>query len=83
MGAVLSLLNSIERDAKLLLSARALRSFIGGLVSVILTIYLSKLGVLPLTMGILFTATSFFAAVRSLVEVCWRTDSEGNHSYCF
>jgi len=68
MGAVLSLLNSIERDAKLLLSARALRSFIGGLVSVILTIYLSKLGVLPLTMGILFTATSFFAAVRSLVE---------------
>lgn len=68
MNEVFSLLSSLDRDAKLLLSARAMRSFIGGLVSVIFTIYLSKLGVLPLTMGLLFTVTSFFAAVRSLVE---------------
>jgi len=68
MSEVLSLLGSLERDAKLLISARALRSFIGGLISVIFTIYLSKLGVLPLTMGFLFTVTSFIAAIRSLVE---------------
>ena len=68
MSEVISLLNSLERDAKLLISARALRSFIGGLMSVVFTIYLSKLGVLPLTMGFLFTVTSSFAAVRSLIE---------------
>lgn len=68
MSDVFSLLSSLERDAKLLISARALRSFIGGLVSVIFTIYLSKLGVLPLTMGFLFTVTSFIAAIRSFFE---------------
>ena len=68
LSEVLSLLGSLERDAKLLISAKALRSFIGGLVSVIFTIYLSKLGVLPLTMGFLFTVTSFITAIRSLVE---------------
>ncbi|RLG53665.1 MAG: hypothetical protein DRO00_03415 [Thermoproteota archaeon] len=68
MSEVFSLLGPLERDAKLLISARALRSFIGGLVSVIFTIYLSKLGVLPLTMGFLFTVTLFIAAIRSLVE---------------
>jgi len=68
MNEVISLLNSLERDAKLLILAQALRSFIGGLVSVIFTIYLSKLGVLPLTMGLLFTTTTSFAAVRNLIE---------------
>ncbi len=68
MSRVLSLLSSLERDAKLLISARALRSFIGGLISVIFTIYLSKLGVQPLTMGLLFTVTTSIAAARSLVE---------------
>ncbi|MCK4952861.1 MFS transporter [Candidatus Bathyarchaeota archaeon] len=68
MSEVVSLLTSLKRDAKLLISAQALRSFIEGLLSVIFTIYLSKLGVLPLTIGLLFTVSISFAAVRSLFE---------------
>ncbi|MFH2111441.1 MAG: MFS transporter [Candidatus Bathyarchaeota archaeon] len=68
MSGSLGVLRSLDRDAWILLSTRALRSFSASILSVSLAIYLSKLGASSLTLGLLFTATSLFAAVRSLPE---------------
>jgi len=68
MSDSLGVLKSLDRDSWILLSTRALRSFSASILSVSLAIYLSKLGASSLTLGLLFTGTSLFAAVRSLPE---------------
>jgi len=68
MSAGSGVLKVLDRDAWILLSTRALRSFSASILSVSLAIYLSKLGASSLTLGLLFTATSLFAAIRSLPE---------------
>lgn len=68
MSKSLGVFRSLDRDSWILLSTRALRSFSASILSVSLAIYLSKLGASSLTLGLLFTGTSLFAAVRSLPE---------------
>ena len=68
MSGSSGILGSLDRDAWVLLATRALRSFSAAALSVSLAIYLSKLGADSLTLGLAFTGTSLFAALRSLPE---------------
>ena len=58
----------MNRDARILVLTRALRSFSAAILSVSFTIYLSKLGASSVTLGIVFTGISLFSAVRSFLE---------------
>jgi MFS family permease len=64
----LSFFSVMNRDARILVLTRALRSFSAAILSVSFTIYLSKLGASSVTLGIVFTGISLFSAVRSFLE---------------
>ncbi len=64
----LSVLKDIPRDAKILVSTNALRSFSVAVINVSFSIYLSKLGASPIDIGLTFTGISLFSAFRSLLE---------------
>jgi MFS family permease len=64
----LSVLRTLPRDAKILVSTRALRSFSASILSVSFSIYLSKLGASTVAIGLTFTGIALFSAVRSLLE---------------
>jgi MFS family permease len=68
MVSGVTVLKSLPRDAKILVSTRALRSFSAAIISVSFAIYLSKLGVSPAVIGLTFTGISLFSAFRSLLE---------------
>lgn len=64
----LSVFRVMNRDARILVLTRALRSFSAAILSVSFTIYLSKLGASSVTLGLVFTGISLFSAVRSFIE---------------
>ena len=64
----LSAFGGLNRDAKILVYTRALRSFSVAILTVSFTIYLSKLGASAVTLGLAFTGMSLFSAVRSFIE---------------
>jgi MFS family permease len=68
MSGGLSVLGSLHRDAKILVTTRALRSFSSAILGVSFSIYLSKLGASPVAIGLTFTGISLFSAFRSLLE---------------
>jgi MFS family permease len=58
----------MNKDARILVLTRALRSFSAAILSVSFTIYLSKLGASSVTLDLVFTGISLFSAVRSFLE---------------
>ena len=64
----LDVLRALQRDAKILVFTRALRSFSAAILNVSFPIYLSKLGASPILIGLTFTGISLFSAFRSLLE---------------
>jgi MFS family permease len=68
MSGGLAVLRALGRDAKILVFTRALRSFSAAILNVSFSIYLSKLGVSPIYIGLTFTGISLFSAFRSLLE---------------
>jgi len=68
MFSGLSALRVLNRDAKILVLTRAFRSFSAAILTVSFSIYLSKLGASPITIGLVFTGSSLFSALRSLLE---------------
>ena len=64
----LSFIGALNRDARILVLTRAFRSFSAAIITVVFSIYLSKLGASSVTLGIVFTAMSLFAAIRSYFE---------------
>jgi MFS family permease len=61
-------LQSIPRDAKIIIFSNAFRSFSSALLAVSFPIYLSKIGVSAVLIGLTFMGISLFSAIRSLVE---------------
>jgi MFS family permease len=61
-------LQSIPRDAKIIIFSNAFRSFSSALLAVSFPIYLSKIGVSAVLIGLTFMGISLFSAVRSLIE---------------
>lgn len=57
----------VTRDARVLLTARALRGGADGLVSVLLAVYLRAIGFTPLQIGAVITATLIGSAALTLV----------------
>ena len=68
MPGRLAFLQSIPRDAKILIFSNAFRSFSSALLAVAFPIYLSKIGVSPVLIGLTFMGIILFSAIRSLVE---------------
>ena len=71
MDAILSrftFISSIPRDAKILIFSNSFRSFSSALLAVSFPIYLSKIGVSSVLIGLTFMGISLFSAIRSLVE---------------
>ncbi|MCX6648764.1 MAG: MFS transporter [Candidatus Bathyarchaeota archaeon] len=64
----LSFLGSVPRDAKILIFSNSFRSFSSALLAVSFSIYLSKIGVSAVLIGLTFMGISLFSAIRSLVE---------------
>jgi len=64
----LTALKVLNRDTKILVFTRAFRSFSAAILTVSFSIYLSKLGASPVTIGLVFTGISLFSALRSLLE---------------
>jgi len=64
----LSFLGSVPRDAKILIFSNSFRSFSSALLAVTFSIYLSKIGVPAVLIGLTFMGVSLFSAIRSLVE---------------
>jgi MFS family permease len=64
----LSFLGSVPRDAKILIFSNSFRSFSSALLAVTFSIYLSKIGVPAVLIGLTFMGISLFSAIRSLVE---------------
>jgi len=62
------MLKILNRDAKILVFTRGIRSFSAAILTVSFTIYLSKLGASPVTLGLVFTGMSLFSAIRSFLE---------------
>jgi len=61
-------ISSIPRDAKILIFSNSFRSFSSALLAVSFPIYLSKIGVSSVLIGLTFMGISLFSAIRSLVE---------------
>jgi MFS family permease len=61
------LLEWLSNDGKLIISARILRAFAYGLLSVILAIYLRLIGVSDLAIGFVLTATLANSIIFTLV----------------
>jgi len=68
MFSGLSVLKAFPRDVKILVTTRVLRSFGTAILSVIFSIYLSKLGASSVAIGLTFTGVALFSAFRSLLE---------------
>jgi MFS family permease len=68
MFSGLSVLKAFPRDVKILVTTRVLRSFGTAILSVIFSIYLSKLGASAIAIGLTFTGVALFSAFRSLLE---------------
>ena len=68
MFSGLSILKAFPRDVKILVTTRVLRSFGTAILSVIFSIYLSKLGASSVAIGLTFTGVALFSALRSLLE---------------
>lgn len=68
MFAGLTVLKALPREAKIVVYTRALRSFSAAILNVSFAIYLSKLGVSSVAIGLTFTGMALFSAFRSLVE---------------
>jgi MFS family permease len=64
----LTFLHSIPRDAKIIIFSNAFRSFSSALLAVSFPIYLSKIGVPAVLIGLTFMGISLFSAIRSLIE---------------
>jgi len=64
----LSFLGSVPRDAKILIFSNSFRSFSSALLAVSFSIYLSKIGVSAILIGLTFMGIGLFSAIRSLVE---------------
>ena len=64
----LSFLGSVPRDAKILIFSNSFRSFSSALLAVTFSIYLSKIGVPAVLIGLTFMGISLFSAIRSLIE---------------
>jgi MFS family permease len=58
----------MPRDAKILIFSNSFRSFSSALLAISFPIYLSKLGVSSVLIGLTFMGISLFSAIRSLVE---------------
>jgi MFS family permease len=61
-------LQSIPRDAKIIIFSNAFRSFSSALLAVSFPIYLSKIGASSVLIGITFMGIMLFSAIRSLTE---------------
>lgn len=61
-------IKDFDRDVWILLLTRAFRSFSAAILTVGFSIYLSKLGVSSISLGLIFTGTSLFSAIRSFFE---------------
>ncbi|MCW4037402.1 MAG: MFS transporter [Candidatus Bathyarchaeota archaeon] len=68
MFSGLLVLRAFPRDVKILVTTRVLRSFGSAILSVIFSIYLSKLGASSVAIGLTFTGVALFSAFRSLLE---------------
>lgn len=66
----LSALRILNRDAKILVFTRGLRSFSAAILTVSFSIYLSKLGASAVSIGLIFTGILLFAALRSARAQC-------------
>jgi len=64
----LSFLGSVPRDAKILIFSNSFRSFSSALLAVSFSIYLSKIGVSAILIGLTFMGIGLFSAIRNLVE---------------
>lgn len=64
----LAFLKSISRDAKIIIFSNSFRSFSSALLAVSFSIYLSKIGVSAVLIGLTFMGISLFSAMRSLIE---------------
>lgn len=64
----LTILQSMPRDAKIIILSNAFRSFSTAILAVSFPIYLSKMGASTVLIGLTFTGISLFSAIRSLVE---------------
>jgi MFS family permease len=62
------MLKILNKDVRILVFTRGLRSFSSAILAVSFPIYLSKLGASPVNLGLVFTGISLFAAFRSLAE---------------
>ena len=60
----LSALRILDRDAKILVFTRGLRSFSSAILTVSFSIYLSKLGASAVSIGRIFTGISLFARAK-------------------
>jgi MFS family permease len=58
----------MPRDAKILIFSNSFRSYSSALLAISFPIYLSKLGVSSVLIGLTFMGISLFSAIRSLVE---------------
>ena len=64
----LDFISSIPRDAKILIFSNTFRSYSAAILSVSFPIYLSKIGVSAVLIGLTFMGRSLFSALRSFVE---------------
>ncbi|MGD0804694.1 MAG: MFS transporter, partial [Candidatus Bathyarchaeia archaeon] len=64
----LAFLQTVPRDAKILIFSNAFRSFSSAILTVAFPIYLSKIGVSPVLIGLTFMGIILFSAIRSLIE---------------
>ena len=68
MSGRLSFLTSLNRDARTIILSNSCRSFTAAILSVSFPIYLSKIGVSSILIGLTFMGISIFSALRSLTE---------------
>jgi MFS family permease len=64
----LAFLQTVPRDAKILIFSNAFRSFSSAILAVAFPIYLSKIGVSSVLIGLTFMGIILFSAIRSLIE---------------
>jgi MFS family permease len=64
----LAFLQSIPKDAKIIIFSNLFRSFSSALLAVSFPIYLSKIEVSAVLIGLTFMGVNLFSAIRSLVE---------------
>lgn len=68
MSSRFAFLQTVPKDAKIIIFSNAFRSFSSALLAVSFPIYLSKIGASSVLIGLTFMGIMLFSAIRSLVE---------------